>query len=179
MSTLRQALAIAGVWTVAAIAVVIDQRDTSSNTVADPPLSRERAGVLPSDVGQDKPDLYPFNERELCRAALATRNGRDPSAYRVASYGKEGTWFWFVRPDDDKRFHYGCRIELGEVRIEDDGRWNENTRYYYTLFADRVQIEYWSKPNDKERANMRRLGMETRDELLERQTFTKNQLADR
>ncbi len=159
------------------------------NTMADPPLPRERAWILHTSIEQQvepriverKPNLRPFIDRELCRAALATANSRDPRDYRVSAYSDEATWFEFVRTDG-KRFIYGCYVELGEVRVQlpELQRWNENSRWFYTLLMDgRVQIEYWLKPSAKERERMQKLGMETRDELLERQTFTKRQLADR
>lgn len=162
MSSLGR-LAVAGT-VVALVGAAIGTDDNSSAPLADPPLPRERAlGPHPPAYDQNA-DLHPFDQREVCRATLATMNSRDPLAYQETRKGSGVIWFEFVRASDRKRFTYGCRIEPGQVRIkQDESRWNENNRYFYKVSPGHVQIEQWFMPNTPQR------------ELVDLQTFIKAQ----
>ena len=105
---------------VAATAVVMIANKYMSDTlpVADPPLPAKRSWVLHTSIAEQvaggtaaQVNISPFNDEELCRAALATANSRQPRDYRVVGLSNERIVFSFVRPSDKKQFHYWCRIE--------------------------------------------------------------------
>lgn len=127
--------------------------------------------------------LRPFTDEELCRAAHATANGRNPRDYKVEWVSGHEVHVSYTRQSDGKFFGFRCAIEDTEIRGGDDlnAGWYENLRFFYEFSADgrTVQISHWLMPTPEARRQAERLGSLLGDgglkkELMNRRTFSKS-----
>ena len=75
-----------------------------------------------------------FSESQVCKAGIATSNGRSPKTVRLL--GKQGdTVTVGYKKDDGEITGYRCRVEGDEIRWRDQSTadWNSDIRLYYSL----------------------------------------------
>lgn len=162
MNALGKTVVVAG--TILAIGALTRHPITSSGVVADPPLPREREWVLHTPAYDQEVDLYPFSQREVCRATLATMNSRDPLAYQETP--REAGDMVRVRPAErPQAVHLGLPHRAGpgahqarRVALE------REQPVFLRSIPGHLQIEQWLMPGGEKL------------ELLELRTFIKAQV---
>jgi hypothetical protein len=72
-------------------------------------------------------DPQPFTSTQICKAAIGVVMGRNPATMRIDKSIGDVVYLSYVRPDDQKRWAYKCRLDGNKVLWgADDGRWRDH-----------------------------------------------------
>ena len=69
-------------------------------------------------------DMGAFNEQQVCKAAISTVMGKNPSIMKIDRIKRNVTYLSYIRPDDGTNWAYRCMFDRSTVIwASDTGRW--------------------------------------------------------
>ncbi len=82
-----------------------------------------------------------FNDAQICMAAIALMNNREP-IYDIVNFRDNETILNYTRNVDNKSFSYACRLSGREIkwRLYSQTNWSKDNQLFFTINGDSLSI---------------------------------------